>query len=193
MSPEPQPVRLSVNQLVALNVTRWRKAAGLTQAELGERLGMPGSDVSALERSGAPGKRPRRFDADALIGLAGALDVPLAALFLPPDGDGHDIVMPEPLTGAGWADLMAYLFPDPGAAGSAYADAFAAAVRRHMDEPRGAELIRYLDEMNGRERRAELAARLDTQAGALRTVLADLESAREAIRQEDAADGRQEG
>jgi len=190
----PGKPRITPNQLAALNMARWRKAAGLTQDELGERLGgWSNVEISAHERS-AYSARPRRFDADKLLALAAALDVPLAAMLLPPEDDGWELIMPEPATGAGMGDLLAFLFPDPGAgdtpAGAAYRDAFTAAVRRYLDQPRGDELIRYLDEMDDRERRAELAERLGAQAQVLRTVLADLESLRRAVRQEDDPDGQ---
>lgn len=74
------------NQVVAWNMARYRKAAGLSQAELGKRLGgWSAVSVSAAERSW-DGKRIRKFDADELIAVASALGVPVFALFLPPDG-----------------------------------------------------------------------------------------------------------
>lgn len=84
---------ITPNQIVAYNVAYYRKAAGLTQEELGNRLrgwttkpwGKAG--VSAVERSW-DGKRLRQFDADLLFGLAVALDVPVMAFFLPPEIDG---------------------------------------------------------------------------------------------------------
>jgi transcriptional regulator with XRE-family HTH domain len=55
-------------------VRRLRKAAGLTQEQLGERCKMDLSAVSRLER----GQRNPRLD--TLVRLARALDVPPAAL-----------------------------------------------------------------------------------------------------------------
>lgn len=84
---------LTANQLVAHNMTYWRQAKGMTQEELGVLLeaftGRPWSKatVSAAERSW-DGKRIRQFDADELLALSEALEVPLAGLLLPPVDDG---------------------------------------------------------------------------------------------------------
>jgi transcriptional regulator with XRE-family HTH domain len=81
--------QVTIDQVVALNVRHWRRAAGLTQAQLGERLGWSDAVVSAAERSVAASRDPRRFDAQTLAELSLALGVPLAALFLPPPDDGE--------------------------------------------------------------------------------------------------------
>jgi transcriptional regulator with XRE-family HTH domain len=188
--------RITANQLVAYNMARWRKAAGLTQAELGDRLGgWSNRAVSAAERSFDPDSRDRReFDADTLLDLAAALDVPLAALFLPPADDGetvdYSLAGPGPATdGAGMGDVFAYLFPDPGEedtpVASAYREAFRAALGRYLDPARGGELVRYLDEMTARERRAELLDRLAWQREALTALVDDLGDLAEAIRKEE--------
>jgi transcriptional regulator with XRE-family HTH domain len=79
--------RLTPNQLVGLNMTYFRKAAKLTQEDLGERLGgWSAASVSAAERSW-DGRRIRKFDADEIVSISAALGVPLVALFLPPEGD----------------------------------------------------------------------------------------------------------
>ena len=84
-------VKFTVNQLVGFNVTYFRKAAGLTQEELGERLGgWSAASVSAAERSW-DGKRVRKFDADELVTIAEVLGVPVPGLFLPPDEGGPSI------------------------------------------------------------------------------------------------------
>jgi transcriptional regulator with XRE-family HTH domain len=85
----PLPERLvSINQLVAYNMTYFRKAARLTQEELGERLGgWSGASVSAAERSW-DGKRVRKFDADEVVRIALALGIPVIALLLPPGDAG---------------------------------------------------------------------------------------------------------
>lgn len=77
------------DQLIAGNIRYWRRAGGLTQEELGQRLGWSAANVSAAERSADAGNDRRRFDAQTLTELALALGVPLAALFLPPDDDGQ--------------------------------------------------------------------------------------------------------
>lgn len=76
---------LTVNQVVAWNVAHYRRAAGLTQAELGERVGISAPNLSAAERS-VDGKRPRQFDAGELLALALALGVTIPALLMPPPG-----------------------------------------------------------------------------------------------------------
>lgn len=77
-----------MSQLAAYNMTAFRKAAGLTQEELGERLGgWSAASVSAAERSWGS-RRVKKFDADELTQIANALGVPLIALFLPPEDHG---------------------------------------------------------------------------------------------------------
>ncbi len=78
--------RVTVNSIVALNMAYFRKAAGLTQEELGERIGWGKSVVSTAERS-SDAKRVRNFSAEDLIDISTALGVPMAALFLPPEDD----------------------------------------------------------------------------------------------------------
>jgi transcriptional regulator with XRE-family HTH domain len=193
---EARPRRVTANQLVAYNMARWRKAAGLTQAELGDRLGgWSNRAVSAAERSFDPDARDRReFDADTLLDLAAALDVPLAALFLSPadDGDGVDYVLagPGPASdGAGMGDVFAYLFPDPGEEETplrdAYREAFRAALGRYLDPAGGSDYVRYLDEMTARERRAELLDRLAWQREALLAAAGDLGDLAKAIKKEE--------
>jgi transcriptional regulator with XRE-family HTH domain len=66
----------------------YREAAGLTQEQLGKRLGgWTKVAVSAAERSW-DGKRTRKFDADEIVAIAEALDVPVIALLLPPPDAG---------------------------------------------------------------------------------------------------------
>ena len=79
---------VSINQVIAYNVTHYRRAAGLTQEQLGKRLGgWSTASVSAAERSW-DGKRPRKFDGDEIVSIAVALGVPVIALFLPPADAG---------------------------------------------------------------------------------------------------------
>lgn len=108
-SPDGPPAeKVTVDQLVALNIRHWRNAAGLTQAGLGERLGWSAANVSAAERSVDPARDARRFDAQTLTELALALGVPLAALFLPPDDDGERASYRITASGRTWdmGDLM---------------------------------------------------------------------------------------
>lgn len=88
--PKRPPVRrVTANAIVAINMGFFRKAAGLTQEELGDRIGWGKSVVSTAERS-SDAKRVRNFTADDVIAIADALGLPFAALFLPPPDDGID-------------------------------------------------------------------------------------------------------
>jgi len=80
------------NQLVAYNLARIRKQQGLTQEQtvelLAPFLGAKWSvaSLSAAERS-VDGKRVKEFNADELIALSRAFDVPLVFWFTPPPTD----------------------------------------------------------------------------------------------------------
>lgn len=84
--------RYTPNQLVAYNLARIRKQQGLTQEQTVELLipflGMRWSvaSLSAAERS-IDGRRVKEFNADELIALSRAFDVPLAVWFTPPPAD----------------------------------------------------------------------------------------------------------
>ena len=102
--------------MVAFNLASFRKVAGLTQEELGRRLGgWSAASVSAAERSW-DGKRIRQFDADEIVGFAEVLDVPVIAMFLPPPDAGTQVEysfaagsIPVPLLSA--SVLLVRLFP----------------------------------------------------------------------------------
>lgn len=81
--------RITANQVVAWNLARYRRAAGLKQDELGELLGWRRGAVSDAERSWKGG-RVREFDAHALTVISLALGIPVIALLLPPDGEGAE-------------------------------------------------------------------------------------------------------
>ena len=107
---------VTADQVVAGNIRHWRKAAGLTQEELGQRLGWSAANVSAAERSADGGKDRRRFDAQTLAELSLALGVPLAALFLPPPDEGERVAYRLAAGGRTWSmnDLMQFVvMPDP--------------------------------------------------------------------------------
>jgi transcriptional regulator with XRE-family HTH domain len=86
------PTTITANQLVAHNLTRIRKALGLSQEQAAERLapylGTRWSKAvySAAERSYS-GKRIRQFTADELAAFAMAFGVPVVYFFLPPKPD----------------------------------------------------------------------------------------------------------
>lgn len=83
---------LTINQLVAMNVQRVRKARGWSQEELGEALTRltnrkwsPAS-VSAAESSWRGG-RVRRFDANELVAFSLIFKLPVSHFLLPPTDD----------------------------------------------------------------------------------------------------------
>jgi uncharacterized protein YegP (UPF0339 family) len=110
---------VTINQVVGYNIAWYRKAARLTQEQLGQRLGgWTKVAVSAAERSWY-GKRARKFDADEVVAIARALGIPVLALFLPPDdagtaviyqlGEVSEVEQPIQLT-----ELLPYILPSPG-------------------------------------------------------------------------------
>jgi transcriptional regulator with XRE-family HTH domain len=169
------------NQIVAYNMTRWRKVAGLTQEQLGERLGgWSKVVVSAAERSW-DGKRIRQFTADDIVQIAHALHVPIAALFLPPDDDGinkrylyhfGDVC-------SGMAALFALVMSDPTDAEtpemSEYRDRYTEAMNRYLDPGRGDDLAAYLEDLTTTERLTERLERLRWQRGALAALVDDVD------------------
>jgi transcriptional regulator with XRE-family HTH domain len=141
--------RTLVNRVVAYNMTRWRKAAGLTQEELGQRLGgWSGASVSAAERSW-DGKRVRKFDADEVAAIGAALGVPIVALFLPPLGGGEAAVR-----------LFALTMPETGE-DTPVMDAFrkerAFAAAQYADPVRSRRLIEFMEALASPEEREKMA------------------------------------
>lgn len=136
---EPPAESVTINQVVAWNMAWFRKTAGMTQAELGEKLGgWSVAAVSAAERSwdGKPG-RTREFDAHTLITLAGALGVPLVALFLPPGDDGERAryLWDDGGSDRDMATLAGRLLPDSGdetPVMSAYRDRLTEVTRQYL-------------------------------------------------------------
>lgn len=105
--------RVTVNSIVAFNLAFFRKAAGLKQEELAERLGWGKTTVSTAERSWNA-RRVRSFSVEDLIGIAVALGIPVAALFLPPEDHGVAFRYVLDMPGGGAADvldLLSYAFP----------------------------------------------------------------------------------
>jgi len=183
------PVReVTVNQVVAWNIARWRRALGLTQAQLGPKIGMSGAVLSEAERSW-DGKRTREFDAQLLTVITLALGVPLAALFLPPEDDGATIryVIRD---GAGrpypMGDYMALaVMPDNDdqtPVMTDYRDRLNAAAARYLDPAWMTDVARWLKGTGTPAGRAELAARLEDRERALRESAADLATLAAAIR-----------
>jgi transcriptional regulator with XRE-family HTH domain len=169
---------LTIDQLVARNMRRWRLAAGLTQDELGARLGWTGlraaANVSAAERSADPARDARRFDAQTLTELSLALSVPLVAFFFPPDDDGQRARYMFTAAGRDYdmSDLMALAVmtdsPDDQPVMQAYRQAFTALAGRYLDDEWQLEVGAWLRPIEEKELRAERADRLLDAAQQLR-------------------------
>ena len=104
----------SVNQLVGYNMKWFRKAAGITQEEMGRRLGgWSKGVVSAAERSW-DSDRVRQFDADEIVAIAQVLDIPVIGLLLPPpdSGTGSDYVFAAGPARMSSDDLLHQVVPD---------------------------------------------------------------------------------
>lgn len=198
---------ITANQLVAYNITYWRNAKGMTQDELGVLLeaftGRPWSKatVSAAERSW-DGKRIRQFDADELLALAEALEVPLAGLFLPPVDDGvearYGIV-----TGSGRRgeeglsvrDLISYLVPDVSDEEEGNLAEFGRRLESAVDFHFGHGIMRDINRYTA-GRSDQLQARLEMlreQREALRSLMGDIEREAAQIQEEIASSGMRPG
>lgn len=185
---------VSLNQIVAYNMAYYRKAAGMTQEELGEELqgwtSKPWSKaaVSAAERSW-DGKRTRQFDADLLFGLALALGVPVSAFFLPPDTDGVkervEAWPPHPHPGTlAWRttmeELLGYALSDPEdeedtdevSAMAAYRQRLSSAGEMYLGSGLPED---YFEDITTEEQLIGRASRLRQQHETLRGVIGDLD------------------
>ena len=192
---------ITVNQVVAWNLAYFRKAAGLTQDELGERIGWSKAIVSAAERS-LDGKRVRQFSADDIVTIATALGVPVVAMFLPPEDDGVElrylIDLPVHTYGTGAVvnmchtmhDLMAFVVPeelarsdgepddrasddDDSEALRRYWHRYIGSINGYLRADRVGELIDYREDLTTEERIVEHLARLRGQYDALREMISD--------------------
>lgn len=177
---------ITADQAVAFNLARWRKAAGLTQQELGDRVGWTARAVSEAERSW-DGRRTRLFHAQELTALATAAGVPLLAMFLPPEGDGTAYAIRGPGGDAGMDALMALVMPDTGDDSpvmGAYRDAWnRAAMRWLASDPQWAGLVaRWLGDSG--PNRAGRAARLRRGHDELLRAAADLAELASAIEEQ---------
>jgi len=174
--PEPDELPVAcktVDQIVAWNIAWYRKAAGLTQEELGKLVGGRSKrNISADERSW-DGTHTREFNASQLAGLSVALGVPVVAFFLPPEDDGTDIRYEFRPNGSedgiGMSWLLAAALHDNGAESQimdAYRWRFRQAVKRYLDPSWADELDRWQDDRDSPDVRAEQAedARADREA-----------------------------
>lgn len=115
---------LTPNRLIGYNLSRIRRALGLSQEEAAERLepylGTRWSKTvfSAAERS-YDGDRVRQFDGDELLAMSLAFGVPTSYFFLPPRvGDRGGKVLISGKVDVSWPQLVATL--DDGDMRSAY-------------------------------------------------------------------------
>lgn len=168
VTPDGEPVIVTVDQIVAANMRYWRKAVGLTQEELGERIGWSAPNVSAVEKSAGEGRERRRLDAQALAQIALALGIPLIALFLPPDDDGSGKAYRFEGGGNGIRYGMRELVErvvmpdsdDDNPVMDDYRERLAAAAHRYMDPAWAREIGRLLGQAESAEERAARIARL---------------------------------
>lgn len=179
--------KVTVDQVVAVNLRHWRRAAGMTQEELGRKLGWSAANVSAAERSADSARDPRRFDAQTLVHLSLALSVPLIALFLPPEDDGEraGYLFAGPDREYDMGDLMALSVmtdsDDDSEVMQEYRRRFRAAAGRYLDPGWVEEVAAWLHEIEEADLRTERAARLRADAEALRRAAADYEALAGAI------------
>jgi transcriptional regulator with XRE-family HTH domain len=171
---------ITVNQVAAWNIARYRRAAGLTQEQLGARVGWSGESVSQAERSFQPASRTRELDAQTLAVLALALGVPLTALFLPPDDDGtaaRYVIAGGRGERYGMGDYMTLAVTPDGdddtPAFDLYRERFNAAAARYLAPEWAAAVGRWTRGARTPAARADLAARLRDRAAAQRQFAAD--------------------
>jgi len=156
------PRVITVNQAVAWNLAYYRMTAGLTQQELGARIGWSGAAVSEAERSW-DGKRTREFDADILIAIARALEVPVNAFFLPPEMPGLAFRPPGADADLGMGDLLFAVIAgsdDEHDAMDAYRRRMLAAAAIYLDSGWETWLATWRVPLMDREARAEAARRI---------------------------------
>lgn len=177
---------LTLNQVAAANIAYYRQAAGLTQRQLGARIGWKTQKVSDAECS-RDGRIHREFDAAELGALAWALGVPLVALFLPPpgdDGDGRYAAGPMKLDAAGLLGML--VMPDSDddtEVMQAYRDRFNDAAARYLDPEWAATAARWLGDGTAPNARADAAARLRDLAAAAAGITAELSRLAAAVEQ----------
>lgn len=187
--PKDIPVEpVTADQVVALNMRYYRRVAGLTQGELGQKLGWSAANVSAAERSSAEGRDRRRFDAQTVVEIALAIGVPLTALFLPPQADGIEaryvITGPE----GSLYDMAEYMelcvMPDSDEdtpATNGYRDRFTTAMSKYLAPRWAAQAATWLSESRTPAARADFAGRLRDRELALLETAAELREMSDAI------------
>lgn len=187
------PVReITVNQIVAWNTARYRRAAGLTQEQLGARIGWSDESVSQAERSFQPASRTREFDAQQLTVLAFALGVPLTALFLPPADDGtaaRYVITGDHGTRYGMGDYMTLAVTPDGDDGTPafelYRERFNTAAGRYLAPEWAAAVGRWTRAAQTPAVRSDLAARYRDRAAAQRQFAAEDDQLADAIEEDE--------
>lgn len=185
-------VHLTPNQVVAWNMAYFRKAAGLTQEEIGDRLGWSSAVVSSAERSW-DARRIRQFTADDLVALAAVLRIPVPALFLPPEDDGvrvrylTDVPRYEHGGSECWdmATLMNFVLSEPSdgddPAERRYRKRYVTAISSYLGADYAAALTGHLGDLAGDELVSHQLERLRDQYDALRGILADNDHQQQAL------------
>lgn len=166
------PRRVTPDQVAAWNMAYWRKKAGLTQEQLGKRIGWTYTAVSEAEKTWDSG-RIRKFNAPLLLSLAAALGVPLTALLLPPEDTGpYEITL-----GGGTTALMELIMPDLDAETpvlEAYRERMRRAAVAWLAPDLAADVSRLLGVIDDGELAAVTAARLRAVAADAGAVLEGL-------------------
>lgn len=190
-------VHITANQLVARNLLTFRKAAGLTQEELGEMLGWSAAVVSAAERSW-DAKRVRQFTADDIVAIAAALNIPIPALYLPLEDDGVSVRYLMHVPGESAAEsaesicwdmhtLMIYVMSEPAddddPAPRRYRERYVSALNLYLGAERAAELSEYVEDLSTEDRVEARLERLRGQYLALREILADNDHMQEMLQE----------
>lgn len=169
---------ITIDQVVAWNIRYYRRARGMTQEELGERVGWSAANVSAAERSVEEHRDRRRFDAQTIAELAIALALPIAALFLPPDDDGQGkrYRWHNGDDSHGMRDLMILVMHNTGEesdVADAYRYRYRAGVTYYVDEQWGEAVGGWFAPMDDKESRLEAAARFRDRQRKLLAMAAD--------------------
>lgn len=182
---------MSADQIAAVNMRYFRLAAGLTQRELGARLGTSHANVSNLEKSAEPGHAARQFDASLILALALALGIPVTALFLPPPGDGaltRLVAVAAPELTADMPTLFDFatgVLEDPDTPSMrAYASRIREAVSVYASP--GPDPVRYFEDLTSAGQRAAALDRVRTQIATARSIVADLDRLEAQLAEEDA-------
>jgi transcriptional regulator with XRE-family HTH domain len=186
-------VHITPNQLNAFNLAYFRKAAGMTQAELGERAGLSFRAVSAAERTwDRTDGKGRVFDANLVTVLARALDIPIAAFFLPPPDDGISkrYLIHAPAEDGGedcltMHDLTWLALSDPSEDDTpvmrAYQTRYQTAINTYVGPEVAEELAARRGDLTAAEFRARLIERLQAQRAVLAEVIGDIDRQVDAI------------